>query len=61
VVLPDETVTYFEYTVDASGDLVVTLPTSIPHGTVRISATDRRPDPSDETGVRWTDADTVTW
>lgn len=61
VVNPDGTVSYFQYAADASGELVAALPTPVPHGTLHISATDNRPDPGDETGVRWTDTDTVSW
>lgn len=61
VIDPDQTTTYFQYTADVAGDLTATLPTVIPHGAVHISATDRRPDAGDETGVRWTNTDTVTW
>jgi hypothetical protein len=61
VIDPDETANYFHYAADVSGDLLATLPTSIPHGTLHISATDSRPDPTDETGVRWTNTDTITW
>lgn len=57
----DQIITYFRFTADASGDLVATLPTSIPHGTLHISATDSRSDPCDETGLHWTDTDTVSW
>lgn len=58
---PDGTVTYFQYAADASGEVAAALPTPIPHGTVHISATDSRPDLGDETGMRWTDTDTVSW
>lgn len=61
VVNPDQTITYFQHDADHSGELVVTLPAPTPHGTPRISATDSHPDPDDETGVRWTNTDTVTW
>jgi hypothetical protein len=61
VIDPDETANYFGYTADLSGDLVAALPTTIPHGTLHISATDGRPDPTDETGVRWTNTSTITW
>jgi hypothetical protein len=57
----DETANYFQYTADVSGDLVAVLPTSIPHGTLHISATDSRPDPTDQTGVRWTNTDKISW
>ena len=58
---PDETANYFQYSTDVSGDLIAALPTSIPHGTLHISATDGRPDPTDETGVRWSNTSIVTW
>jgi hypothetical protein len=61
VIDPDETATYLKYTADVCGDLVAALATSIPHGTLHVSATDSRPDPTDETGLRWTNTDTVTW
>ena len=61
VIDPEETANYFQYTADLAGELVADLPTSIPHGTLHISATDSRPDPTDETGVRWTNSDTVSW
>jgi hypothetical protein len=57
----DEIANYLQYTADAVGDLLATLPTSIPHGTLHISATDSRSDATDETGVRWTNTDTITW
>jgi hypothetical protein len=61
VIDPDETANYFQYTADVVGDLVAPLPTSVPHGTLHISATDGRPDPTDETCVRWTNTNTITW
>ena len=61
VIDADETANFFECTADLAGDLSAILPTSIPHGTLHISATDSRPDPTDETGVRWTNTDTMTW
>jgi hypothetical protein len=61
VIDPDETANYFQYTTDVSGDLLAALPTSIPHGTLHISATDSRPDTTDETGVRWTNTSIIAW
>jgi hypothetical protein len=61
VIDADETANYFQYTADNSGDLDAALPASIPRGMLHISATDSRPDPTDETGVRWTNTDTITW
>jgi hypothetical protein len=60
VIDSDETTNYFQYTADASGSLIATLPTPIPHGTLHISATDNQPDPDNETGVRWTNTSTIT-
>jgi hypothetical protein len=57
----DGTTSYFLFTADARGRLVAPLPTTIPHGVLRISATDSRADSSDETGVRWTNTDTISW
>lgn len=61
VIEPDETANYFQYSADVSGDLVAALPSTIPHGTLHVSATDSRPDPTDVTGVRWTNTATITW
>lgn len=61
VVDPDATANYFQYTADVSGDLVADLPTSIPHGTLHISATDGRPDLTDQTGLQWTNTYAITW
>jgi hypothetical protein len=61
VIDPDAMANYFQYTADVSGDLAASLPTSISHGTLHISATDGRPDPTDQTGLRWTNTYAVTW
>jgi len=61
VIEPDEMANYFQYPADLAGDLVAALPTSISHGTLHISATDSRADPSDESGVHWSNTDTITW
>lgn len=61
VIDPDQTASYFQYIADVSGDLVAALPTSIPRGTLHISATDNQPDPGDKTGLQWTNIETVVW
>lgn len=61
VIEPDDTANYFQYAADVCGDLVAALPTTIPHGTLRISATDSRRDSTDQTGLRWTSTTTITW
>jgi hypothetical protein len=61
VVEADDTANYFQYTSDLSGHLTACLPSSISHGTLAISATDGQPDPTDTTGVRWTNTHTVRW
>jgi hypothetical protein len=61
VIDPDETANYFQYTADSAGELIAILPTSIPHGTLQISATDSRLDPTDESGVGWTKTATISW
>jgi hypothetical protein len=61
VIDPEKTANYFQYIADASGDLTAALPTTIPHGTLHISATDSRPDLTDESGLRWTNTNTITW
>lgn len=61
VIDPDGTSNYFQYTADASGDVIAALPTTLPHGTLQIAATDYRPDPTEETGVRWSNTVTMTW
>jgi len=61
VIDSDEMTNYFEYLTDAAGDLVAALPTSISRGILQISATDGQADPGDETGLRWTNTDTMIW
>jgi hypothetical protein len=61
VIDPAETANYFQYIADVFGDLFAALPSSIPHGTLHISATDSRPDPYDETGLRWTNTSIIAW
>jgi hypothetical protein len=61
VIESDEMTSYFQYLADPGGELTATLPTAIPQGALRISATDGRRDPTDETGIWWTDTDTITW
>ncbi|TQF68289.1 hypothetical protein FK531_14370 [Rhodococcus spelaei] len=58
---PEDTTSYFQYVADGDGDLDARLPTTLPHGTLQISATDDRPDPTDDTGRLWTNTDTLTW
>lgn len=61
VIDQEETTNYFQYSADLSGDLTAALPTTIPRGTLHISATDNRPDPTDVTGIRWTNTSIITW
>lgn len=57
----DQATSYLQHDADRCGNLAVTFPAPTLHGTLRVSATDSCPDPDDETGVRWTNTDTVTW
>ncbi|WP_139333335.1 hypothetical protein [Mycobacterium sp. SP-6446] len=61
VIDSDGTASYFQYTADIFGDLVAALPTLIAHGTLQVSATDGQPDPDNETGIRWTNTNIITW
>ncbi|MBS9535428.1 hypothetical protein KIH27_17730 [Mycobacterium sp. M1] len=58
---PDGTSTFVQQDADRSGALAIGIPAPTPHGSLCISATDSLPDPDDETGVRWTNTDTVAW
>lgn len=57
----DETVNYYLYSADADGALEAALPTTLPHGTLTISATDERSDTIDDPEWSWTDAKTIHW
>jgi hypothetical protein len=50
---------YFTFTTDSAGNLHAVVPTSAATGTLRITATDHRPDSSGVCGLVWSNTETI--